>query len=70
MVLDVNTSNREGDIHGLYCLTSELNTHFLVRMCVNCLAEIPNMEEEMKNVFFDHQRHHKILLQKYYEVMC
>ncbi|NDL66088.1 IS4 family transposase [Acerihabitans arboris] len=58
----VHIGDRESDIYELYCLASELNTHFLVRTCVNRLAENTTMEEEMKNVPSDHRGHHRILL--------
>ncbi|WP_213992174.1 hypothetical protein [Sodalis sp. dw_96] len=58
----MHIGDRESDIYELYCLASELNTHFLVRTCVNRLAENTTMEEEMKNVPSDHQGRHRILL--------
>ena len=35
----VHIGDRESDIFELYCLAEELGTHFLVRSCVNRLAE-------------------------------
>lgn len=58
----VHIGDRESDIYELYCLASELNTHFLVRTCVNRLAENTTMEEEMKSVTPDHQGRHRIFL--------
>lgn len=58
----VHIGDRESDIYELYCLASELNTHFLVRTCVNRLAENTTMEEEMKSVSSDDQGHHRIFL--------
>jgi len=58
----VHIGDRESDIYELYCLASELNTHFLVRTCVNRLAENTTMEEEMKSVSSDHQGRHRIFL--------
>lgn len=34
----VHVGDRESDIYELYCTAKELNTHFLVRTCVDRLA--------------------------------
>ncbi|WP_447878782.1 IS4 family transposase [Serratia fonticola] len=60
----VHVGDRESDIYELYCLASELNTHFLVRTCVNRLAENTTLEEEMKNISPKCQGHHRIFLRQ------
>ncbi|NBJ29685.1 hypothetical protein HG548_18850 [Citrobacter sp. DNRA3] len=58
----IHIGDHESDIYELHYLASELNTHFMVRMCVNRLSENTTMEEEMKNVSSHNQGHHKIFL--------
>ncbi|MDQ9129665.1 IS4 family transposase, partial [Serratia fonticola] len=65
----VHIGDRESDIYELYCLASELHTHFLVRTCVNRLAENTTLEEEMKSVPSECQGHHRILLRQDKESM-
>lgn len=65
----VHIGDRESDIYELYCLASELHTHFLVRTCVNRLAENTTLEEEMKNAPSECQGHHRILLRQDKESM-
>lgn len=60
----VHIGDRESDIYELYCLASELNTHFLVRTCVNRLAENTTLEEEMNNVPSECQGNYRILLRQ------
>lgn len=60
----VHVGDRESDIYELYCLASELSTHFLVRTCENRLAENSTMEEEMNNVPSEGQGQHRILLRQ------
>lgn len=43
-----HVGDRESDIYELYCLASKLKTHFLVRTCVNNLAENTILEKEIK----------------------
>lgn len=65
----VHIGDRESDIYELYCLASELNTHFLVRTCVNRLAENTTLEEEMKNISPECRGQYKISLRQDNECM-
>jgi len=48
----VHIGDRESDIYELFCATQEIRTHFLVRTCVDRLAEDGNVtiSEQMKNI--------------------
>jgi hypothetical protein len=48
----IHVGDRESDIYELYCKTKDLNTHFLVRTCVNRLAGEGDhtIEDEMDDV--------------------
>lgn len=43
----IHIGDREADIYELYSLCSQLNTHFLVRVCVNRLANESTLAEEL-----------------------
>lgn len=60
----VHIGDRESDIYELYCLASELNTYFLVRTCVNRLAENTTPEEEIKNTSPESPGQHRICLRQ------
>nr|WP_241391622.1 IS4 family transposase [Yersinia frederiksenii]ULG19978.1 transposase [Yersinia frederiksenii] len=60
----VHVGDRESDIYELYCPASELKTHFLVRTCVNRLAEDTTLKEEMNNIPSECRGQHRILLRQ------
>jgi len=60
----VHIGDRESDIYELYCLVSELGTHFLVRPCVNRLAENSTLEEEMDNILPEGKEKYQIMLRQ------
>lgn len=43
----IHVGDREADIYELFSLCSEMHTHFLIRVCVNRLAEESTLSEEL-----------------------
>jgi len=64
----IHVGDREADIYELFSLCSQLNTYFLIRVCVNRLAEESTITEELalseksfsKRIEFDDAKGNKI----------
>lgn len=67
----IHVGDREADIYELFSLCSQINTHFLIRVCVNRLANESTLMEELalnkkrftKRIEFDDAKGNKVSTQ-------